>query len=66
MTKNRYGGPRPRSGRKTELQGQPTKRVQVTLDARTLELLAVVGGGNVSKGIRHSARLAYEQYQREP
>ena len=35
------------------------KPVQVTLDERTLELLAVLGGGNVSKGIRVAARAAY-------
>lgn len=57
--KDNRGGTRPRSGKKTELYGQPTRRVQVTLDERTLELLAVLGGGNVSKGIRVAARAAY-------
>ena len=63
---NKHGGPRRNSGRKTELCGQPTRRVQVTLDARTLELLDVLGAGNVSKGIREAARLAYDRYQRAP
>ena len=57
--KDNRGGTRTHSGKKTELYGQPTRRVQVTLDERTLELLAVLGGGNVSKGIRVAARAAY-------
>lgn len=61
----RRGGARPNSGPKTELEGQPTKRVQVSLDDRTVELLKVVGNGNVSAGIRHAARVAYDKYQRE-
>lgn len=65
MEKKR-GGPRPRSGRKTELGGQPTRRVQLTLDERTLEFLAVLGDGNVSKGVRVAARVAYDRYQRAP
>ena len=56
---DKRGGARPYSGKKTELDGQPTRRVQVTLDARTLERLAVLGGGNVSKGIREAARAAF-------
>lgn len=60
------GGPRPFSGRKTELHGQPTQRVQVSLDAETLELLRVVGAGNVSLGVRKAARIAYDRYQKEP
>ena len=51
------GGARPRSGRKTELKGEPTRRVQMTLDERTLELLDVLGEGNVSKGTRLAAQL---------
>lgn len=64
--KETRGGARPSSGKKTELMGQPTRRVQVSLDERTLELLGVLGGGNTSKGIRVAARVAYERYQREP
>jgi hypothetical protein len=59
------GGARPRAGRKTELGGTPTRRVQMTLDARTVELLAVLGQGNVSRGVRHAARVAYDRYQRD-
>lgn len=62
----KHGGPRPHSGKKTELGGQPTRRVQVTLDERTLEFLNVLGEGNVSKGIRLAARVAYDRYQRTP
>ena len=57
------GGPRPNSGRKTELQGQPTKRYNFTLDARTTKLLQVLGGGNASKGIRVAANAAFDAYQ---
>lgn len=46
--KDNRGGTRPHSGKKTELYGQPTRRVQVTLDERTLELLAVLGGTETS------------------
>ncbi len=62
----RRGGARPNSGPKTELGGQPVRRVQVSLDDRTLELLKVLGNGNVSAGIRHAARVAYDKYQRQP
>ena len=65
QNKPRRGGARPNSGPKTELEGQPTKRVQVSLDSRTVDLLKVVGHGNVSAGIRHAARVAYDKYQRE-
>lgn len=65
MTEKR-GGARPFSGKKTELGGQPTHRVQVSLDTRTLEMLAVLGDGNVSRGIRAAARVAYDRYQRTP
>ena len=60
------GGARRNSGPKTDLGGQPVRRVQVYLDARTVDLLKVVGSGNVSAGIRHAARVAYDKYQREP
>lgn len=40
------------------------KHHTVSLDERTVELLKVVGGGNLSRGIRHAARVAYEEYQR--
>lgn len=66
MDKPRRGGPRRNAGRKTELKGQPTKRVQLTLDERTITLLKVLGDGNMSKGARHAADVAYDRYQRTP
>lgn len=54
-----------KTGPKTEL-GDPVRRVQLTLDDRTVELFKVLGEGNVSKGARHSARVAYDRYQRTP
>lgn len=60
-----HGGARARAGRKTEMNGQPTKRVQVSLDERTTVLLKVLGDGNVSKGIRLAARVAYDRYQHD-
>jgi hypothetical protein len=59
------GGARPRTGPKTELKGQPVRRVQLTLDDRTIELLKVIGNGNLSKGARISADAAYDLYQRD-
>jgi hypothetical protein len=60
------GGARPRSGPKTELNGQPVRRVQLTLDDRTVKLLKVLGDGNASKGARISAEIAYERYLKSP
>jgi len=57
------GGLRPRSGRKTELAGQPVRRVQLSLDDRTLRLLKTLGDGNTSKGTRIAADAAYDLYQ---
>lgn len=38
----------------------------VTLDSLTLRMLRVVGDGNVSLGVRRSAAIAYDRYQRTP
>jgi hypothetical protein len=38
----------------------------VSLDARTLTLLRVLGDGNVSRGVRQSAEVAYERYLKSP
>jgi hypothetical protein len=62
----KHGGPRPNSGPKTELNGARVQRVQVSLDARTLTLLRVLGDGNVSRGVRQSAEVAYERYLKSP
>lgn len=52
-----------RRGPKTEI-GEPVTRVNVMLDERTVRLLGVLGGGNVSRGVREAARVAYAAYQR--
>jgi hypothetical protein len=36
----------------------PVKRTTVSLDEKTIELLRIIGRGNVSKGIRRAARVA--------
>lgn len=66
MDDKKHGGFRRNSGRRTELIGEPMRRVQVMLDARTVELLAVLGDGNMSKGVREAARVAYDRWQRTP
>ena len=66
MTDTTHGGARRNAGRKTELPGDATHRVQVTVDEKTLVLLRVLGGGNLSRGVRRAARAAYDAYQREP
>ena len=58
------GGARRNTGPKTELLGQPTRRVQVRLDDRSIELLRVIGNGNVSRGARIAADAAYDLYQK--
>jgi uridylate kinase len=63
MTTKSHGGTRNNSGRKLEVLGEKTKRVNLSLDQRTLDMLKVVGGGNVSRGVRKAARMAYEDYQ---
>jgi len=53
-------------GPKTELGPQVrTKNCSFTLDARTMELLAVIGENNLSRGVRRSAEIAYDEYQRQ-
>lgn len=42
-----------------------TRQRTFTLDERTVMLLGVIGGGNMSKGVRIAADFAYERYQRE-
>lgn len=54
-----------RRGPKTEIDA-PVKRVNLMLDERTLRLLEVLGGGNLSRGVREAARVAYAAYQRAP
>lgn len=64
MNPQNHGGARKNAGRRTELIGDPVRRVQVTVDAKTLEFLQILGDGNLSKGVRNAARVAYDRYQR--
>ena len=60
----RRGGARPNAGRKTEMT-EKMRTVALSLDERTVSLLKVVGDGNVSRGVRAAARLAYDAYQNQ-
>jgi hypothetical protein len=44
------------------LSGQVTRRT-VLVDDLTWRRLTVLGDGNVSKGVREAARVAYDRYQ---
>ncbi|QNJ57365.1 hypothetical protein Dolphis_59 [Pseudomonas phage Dolphis] len=50
------GGSRPGSGRKTEDNAGELLRKQVKLDQASIDVLARLGGGNLSLGIRRAAR----------
>lgn len=65
MKTSKHGGKRNHSGRKTELGGAPTRNVTINIDEMTHRKLKVIGGGNVSKGVRFSAEKGYQAYQRE-
>lgn len=64
MNSQNHGGARKNAGRRTELVGDPMRRIQVTVDEKTLEFLQILGEGNLSKGVRNAARVAYDRYQR--
>lgn len=58
------GGKRRNAGRKIEVQGAgPVKKKTVTLDETSERMLKVLGGGELSKGIRIAGRYAYAAYQ---
>ncbi len=65
MEPKQHGGARRNAGRKTEKVGSPTRAVSVSLDEMTVRKLKVVGDGNLSRGIRVAADLAFERYQRD-
>lgn len=65
MGNNTHGGKRRNAGRKTELVSTTTKLVTVSLDEMTVRKLRVVGGGNVSRGVRIAAASAYENFLKE-
>lgn len=58
------GGARINAGRKTEMVGRPTKPVTITLDEMTVRKLKTLGEGNLSRGVRAAADVAYEKYQK--
>lgn len=60
----KQGGERRNSGRKTEpgVDGKVAKHT-VTYDEMTERKLKVLGGGEVSRGIRKAARYAFDAYQ---
>lgn len=45
--------------------GENAQRLTVTVDEMTLRRLRVLGGENLSKGVRVAARVAFDRYQRE-
>ena len=54
-------------GPKTELgEGERMVRVSATVDALTKRKLLALGGGNLSRGLREAARVAYDRFQRTP
>lgn len=65
MEPKQHGGARRNAGRKTEKVGLPTRAVSVSLDEITVRKLKVVGDGNLSRGIRVAADLAYARYQQD-
>jgi len=54
---SKHGGKRANAGRK-QIAGEPMTRVNVMLDARTIEAAKKIGGGNLSQGLREAARKA--------
>ena len=50
------GGSRPGAGRKTKDGITKTKRVNVSLDAETLDKAQQIGAGNVSEGVRRAIK----------
>lgn len=58
------GGVRKSAGRKPEVPGEPMVHKTVTLTAITLRKLLVLGDGNLSKGVRAAAEVAFDRYQR--
>lgn len=63
--KNTHGGARPNAGRKTELPGERMRRVTITVNEMTVRRLRIVGDGNVARGVRHAAQVAYDRWQRQ-
>lgn len=56
--KDNRGGPRKGAGRKTQDGAKETKRVNVSLDAKTVAKARKLGNGNLSAGIRRAVNAA--------
>jgi len=52
-------------GRKPINLGEVMSRKVVTLDDISVRKLKVLGAGNISRGARRAAEIAYERYQKE-
>lgn len=63
MQKNEHGGRRARAGRKTEVLGEKMEKTTVLLNPMAKRKLMVLGEGNLSKGIRRAAEVAFDRYQ---
>lgn len=55
-----------RPGPKLEPGIEEVRPRDVLLDDASVDMLKVVGQGNLSRGIRRAARVAYKAYQAEP
>lgn len=58
------GGSRKYSGRRPDTPGDPMVKRTISLHESDIVLLKVLGDGELSKGVRIAAEIAYEQYQR--
>lgn len=57
--------PMKKRGRKTLVPGEPQARCNVTISEMTQRQLLVLGSGNLSRGIRRAAAVAWEKYQKD-
>jgi hypothetical protein len=55
-----------KTGPKLERGIDEVRRHEVSLDPLSVTMLKVVGGGNLSRGVRHAARVAFKDYQNQP
>lgn len=56
--KNRHGGARPGSGRKTKDGRKGMIRISVSLDSETMAFCREIGQGDISAGIRIAVAMA--------
>lgn len=63
-SKPKRGGARKGAGRPAKIPGEPMVHITVTVDEATVRKLAVLGGENVSEGVRRAADVAYDRYLR--